>query len=345
MPQSLHVLALSATNQEKTHTWRLRVGLLTPHLQARNIFVETCWLPREAYQRRALFARLRGFDLVWIHRALFWPRELRLLRGVGRHLVLDIDDPVCYSSSAFANFKLARWLKFPMTTRACSAIVAASDGLVELARRHNPNTILLPLCADPEAYSMRPRHRISDDPLRLLWMGAKSTFKYLAQVRPHLEAVGRACPCTELTVVGHSELELSSMPVHNRPWSHAEDQAALARCHVGLVPMADDRWTRAKAALKPLQYLASGMPFIGSRVGINCRLADEGRNGLLANDAPEWVDAVRRLHEDEPLRYRMGSHGVTYIRQHHSAEGLAERLAELFWSLTGQAAPARRAAA
>jgi glycosyltransferase involved in cell wall biosynthesis len=334
MSRPLRVLVLSTTNQQKTHTWRLRVGLLRPYLQERNIFVEPCWLPRERSHRRALFDRLRGFDVIWIHRALFWPSELRRLRPIAPQMVLDIDDPVCYSSTAPANFTLARCLKFRATTRACTAVVAASDGLVELARRHNANTIFLPLCADADAYSMRPRRRSPGEPLRLLWMGARSTFKYLAQVRPQLEAVGRACPNIELVVVGHSDLALQSMPVHNRPWSPAEDREQLGRCHVGLVPLANDRWTRAKAALKPLQYLASGLPFIGSPVGINRRLVDEGRNGLLADDDAEWIAAVRRLHEDETLRFLMGGHGVAYIRRYHTAAVLAERLSGVFRSLT-----------
>jgi glycosyltransferase involved in cell wall biosynthesis len=340
MSRTLRVLALSSTNQQKHHTWRLRVGLLQPFLRQHNIVVEPHALPHERPQRCALFDRLRGYDLAWIHRTLFWPSELRSLHPVARHLVLDIDDPVCYSSSAFANFKLARCLKFRCTTRACTAVVAASDGLVELAQRQNANAIYLPLCADPDAYSMQPRHRAAGEPLRLLWLGARSTFKYLAQVRPQLEAVGQACPNVELVVVGHFDLALESMPVENRRWSLDEDRAQLARCHVGLVPLANDRWTRAKAALKPLQYLASGLPFIGSPVGINRRLTDEGRNGLLADTSAEWIAAVRRLQASEELRYRMGSHGVEYIRRHHSADVLAEQLARVFWSLADRAAAA-----
>jgi glycosyltransferase involved in cell wall biosynthesis len=333
MVHALRVLALSSTNQQKHQTWRLRVGLLLPYLAERGIEVQTQGLPRDRSERLALFDGLRGYDLVWIHRSLLWPSELRRLREVARHLVLDIDDPVCYSSTKFANFSLPRCVKFRATTRASAAVVAASDGLVELARRFNANTVLLPLCADSPSYSMQPRRRLPGEPLRLLWLGGKSTFKYLAQVRPQLEAVGWACPQTELVVVGHARLELASLPVENRPWSVEEDRAQLARCHIGLVPLANDRWTRAKAALKPLQYLSSGLPFIGSPVGVNRRLADDGRNGLLADSSAEWIAAVRQLQQDEELRYRMGGQGVEYVRQHHAAEVLAERLAKVFCGL------------
>jgi glycosyltransferase involved in cell wall biosynthesis len=333
MSRPLRVLALSTSNPEKHYTWRLRVELLLPRLRERGIDVATWRLPRERHERYALCDDLPQFDIVWIHRALLWPSELRRVRHVARHLVLDIDDPVCYSSSKPGNFSLPRCLKFRATTRACHAVLAASDGLVKLAANHNPNSFLLPLCAEPARYLMQARERPSGEPLRLLWLGTKSTFKYLEYIRPQLEAVGNACPQTELVVVAHSRLSLTSMPVTNLQWNPDNERQQLERCHVGLVPMSRDRWTEAKAALKPLQYLASGMPFIGSRVGINVRLADDGRNGLLADDSAEWLAAVRKLHRDEALRHQMGRAGVEYIRKHHSPEVLADRVAEIFHSL------------
>jgi glycosyltransferase involved in cell wall biosynthesis len=336
MSRSLRVLALTSTNPQKTYSWRLRVEVLLPHLQQYQVCVEVRRLPKDRRQKYALFASLRGFDIVWIHRAILWPSEIRRLRQVARHRVLDIDDPVCFSSSKAGNFSLPRCLKFRATARSCSAIFAASDGLVKLAKNHNQHVFFLPLCPDPASYTMQPHRRLPGEPLRLLWLGGKSTFKYLEGIRPQLEAVGKECPRTELVVVGHSLFHLACLPVTNWSWNPEHERAQLASCHVGLVPLVKDRWTQAKAALKPLQYLASGMPFVGSRVGVNVRLADDGRNGFLADCSSEWVAAVRRLQQDEGLRYQMGCRGIDYIRQNHATEVLAQRVAQAFWSLHGQ---------
>jgi glycosyltransferase involved in cell wall biosynthesis len=340
MARPLRVLALTTTNTEKTQTWWLRVEILLPLLKAQQIDVVPCKMPRDRRERRALFDRLRGYDIAWVHRALLWPSELRRLGPVARRLVLDIDDPVCYSSSNWGNLSLARWLKFRATARASAAVLAASEGLADLARLHNRRVFLVPLCADPDAYAMQARARATGEPLRLLWLGARSTFKYLEQIRPHLEAVGRACPRVELVVVGHSSLPLTGLPVTNLPWDRRVERQQLDRCHVGLVPMSRDRWTQAKAALKPLQYLASGMPFVGSPVGVNVRLTDGGRNGLLADSPAEWVAAIQRLERDEPLRQEMGCSGVDYIRRYHAPEVLAAQVADAFQSLFRQAVAA-----
>jgi glycosyltransferase involved in cell wall biosynthesis len=340
MARPLRVLALTTTNSERHQTWWLRVKLLLPLLKEQQIDVVPCKMPRDRRQRRALFDRLRGFDIAWVHRALLWPSELRRLRPVARRLVLDIDDPVCYSSSNWGNFSLARCLKFRATARACHAVLAASDGQVALARAHNRQVHFVPLCADPAAYSMQPRERLAGEPLRLLWLGARSTFKYLEQIRPQLEAVGNACPRVELVVVGHSSLALTSLPVVNLAWNRVVERQQLDRCHVGLSPMARDRWTQAKAALKPLQYLASGMPFVGSPVGINLRLVDQDRNGLLADSPAEWVAAIQQLEVDETRRREMGRHGVDYIRRYHAPDVLASQVAHIFHSLCSEAVAA-----
>lgn len=336
LTRPIRVIALTGSNHEKTFTWQLRGECLLPYLRPLGVEVETARLPRRQRDTWELFDRLRGYDIAWLHRRTFWPSDLRRLRPVARHLVLDIDDPINLSSTALFNFSLGRCLKFRATTRACSAVLAASDGLVELTRPHNPHVHLVPLCANPAAYSMQARPRPSGAPLRLLWMGSTSTFKYLTQVRPHLELIGKECRGVELTVIGHAELRVRHLRLRNLSWSPATERQELDNSHVGLVPMIRDRWTMAKAAFKPLQYLASGLPFIGSRVGVNVRLADGGKNGLLADSPREWVQAVQRLRNDEVQRYRMGCHGVEYVRKYHSPEVLAARVAEIFAQLLSQ---------
>jgi glycosyltransferase involved in cell wall biosynthesis len=326
----VRVLALTRTNCAHTFTWRLRVEVLLPYLAGQGIEVETRRLPREPAEFAAFCREQRGHDVLWLHRLIFWPSELRLLAPMARHMVLDIDDPICYSSSRPFNFSLTRCLRFRATVRRCAAVLAASDGLVELAQALHPHVVLVRLCAEPERYVQRPCPRRPGEPLRLLWLGARSTFKYLAQARPHLEAIGRRCPEARLIVVGHSRLELRHLSVQNVPWSPDSEAEALRSSHLGLVPMKADRWTRAKAALKPMQYLASGMPFLGHPVGVNVHLADGGRNGLLAGRPAEWGAAVAALAGDEERRLRMGGNGVEYIRRFHTAEVLAARVARTF---------------
>jgi glycosyltransferase involved in cell wall biosynthesis len=299
----LSILALTRTVPERHLTWKLRIGLLAPHLENYNIRVFAHQLPRDPQEKTRFLQQVGKFDIVWLHR---------------------------YTS----------WLKFRATVSHSSAIFAASDGLVELASKQHRRVRLLPLCADPYSHQLKVTPRGSHEPLRLLWVGNKSTFRYLETVRTQLETIGRTGLPVELVVVGHSELKLSHLRVTNLRWSPAVEREQFERCHVGLAPLTIDRWTQAKATLKPLQYLANGMPFIGTPVGVNHRFARSGTQGLLAHTPDEWLSAVRMLEADEQQRQAMGQRGVDYVMARHSPEVLAERAAREFWALASDVAVA-----
>jgi glycosyltransferase involved in cell wall biosynthesis len=327
---ALRVAAVTSTDPERHYTWHLRVGSLIELLRGQGIEVSAHRLPRRRRDWKTLLAELPPCDLVWLHRRILWPSEIRVLRGRGAPIVLDIDDPVGYSANTWKNFSLKNCLQFRATARHASVILAASRGLVNIARQYNANVHLTPLSADTPVQRLRTTPRRPGEPLRLLWLGTRSTFPYLEGIRTALDAIGRACPDACLRVVGHNELRLHRLPVENVRWSRDSEREALARCHVGLVPMAKDRWTQAKAAFKPLQYLANGMPFVGTPVGVNMDLCDGGRQGMLADTVDEWVQAVRTLASDEAMRLRMGRRGIQYVREHHAPAVLATQIAQIF---------------
>jgi glycosyltransferase involved in cell wall biosynthesis len=318
-------------------TWDLRIGRLLPFLRDEHgIDVDTFDLPAEGRAKRRLLRELRDYDVAWLHRHTMWPLELRLVQRAAKHLVFDYDDPVLYRARRPEKRSIARRLRFSATLRRCSAVLAASDRLVELAQPWCDNVVYSPLCLVPEGYSWRVRPRAADEPLRLVWLGSRSVTRYLEGARPALAAIGGACANVELTVVGHlDEFHAGDLPVTCHRWSPEVDARELERAHVGLVPMPDDPWAHGKAAMKPLQYLASGMPFVGSPVGVNLRMAGDGRRGLLASNPDDWVTAIQKLAADEPLRRRMAEEGIVYVREHHSPAVLAACAARVFRDVVG----------
>jgi len=320
-------------------SWRVRVLDLLPTLRERHeIHADILSLPKTARGKFREFRRHRNYDIAWLHRHTLWPLHVQSLRRTARSLVFDYDDPVCFSTRNRWNFSLSRWLKFRATLGRCDGVLAASDRLVELARPLCQRVVYSPLCVEVDGESVAPGRRKPPEPLRLLWLGSRATFRYLEQVKPHLEAVGRACPEVELIAVGHARLALENLKVTNIQWSPESEQEQLGRCHVGIVPLPDNPWTRGKAAIKPLLYMSSGLPFIGSRVGVNLRLHDGNRNGFLADTPEEWVTSVRALLGDEEKRLSMARSGIDYMKQNHGKERLAAITADLFYSLVSGAA-------
>ena len=81
------------------------------------------------------------------------------------------------------------------------------------------------------------------------------------------------------------------------------------------MPLMDDEWSRGKCGLKILQYMAAGIPAVGSPVGVNKEIIQDGKNGFLASTEDEWYEKLLSLCEDPELRRRMGNAGRKTVKK------------------------------
>ena len=235
-------------------------------------------------------------DLIVIQRKLFSRPFLRLLHARCKQVVYDFDDAVFTRSDGSASWSRKR--RFAALGEFVSLFWAGNSYLAEVARESGRSAVVLPTPVHAERYSMYARkHEV----FTLVWIGSRSTSRYLEQSRAALELVGQTCPDVQLKIIGDFELSFEHLAVVNVPWSSATEVDELLMCHVGIAPMVDDAWTRGKCALKVLQYMAAGLPVISARVGANATVVQEGVTGLFANSPDEWVTAVQRLRDDKHL--------------------------------------------
>jgi L-malate glycosyltransferase len=81
-----------------------------------------------------------------------------------------------------------------------------------------------------------------------------------------------------------------------------------------------------------MEAMACGCAALGSRVGGNSELIDEGRTGLLfdAGNPEQLARCLRLLISNSELRSRMGSAAARSIRQNFSLRVAATRMAEIY---------------
>jgi glycosyltransferase involved in cell wall biosynthesis len=103
-------------------------------------------------------------------------------------------------------------------------------------------------------------------------------------------------------------------------WSEAEETSMLSECDIGLMPLPDDEFTRGKCGLKLIQYMAAGLPVVGSPVGANCEIISESEDGFLAGQPHEWAAALERLIISPELRRQFGCRGAAKVRSTYSLE-------------------------
>jgi glycosyltransferase involved in cell wall biosynthesis len=119
------------------------------------------------------------------------------------------------------------------------------------------------------------------------------------------------------------ELERLAVPCRHRLLSSRDELAgAYAETDVCLVTSRQEGGPKAV-----LEAMASGVPFVSTRVGQAAELVRDGENGLLADvdDVEALVAAVERVHDDSELRAGLRESG------RRTAEAHAEEQLDPLW--------------
>ena len=168
----------------------------------------------------------------------------------------------------------------------------------------------------------------SDYSARLVlgWAGTAGGIGYLDRLRPALAAVADAEHVVVRVVSGgYRRVQLPGVPLEAGPWRGLQD---LADFDIGLLPLDDSPFERAKFPFKLLQYWALRIPVVSARVGVAAEVIEDGINGLLASSAEEWQAALCRLIGDPALRKRLGEAGRETVASRYTIERVGPLLAE-----------------
>ncbi len=294
------------------------------------------------YTRRAgeLPRLLAASDAVIVQRGAYpvGPSALvGCLQSFSGRVVYDLDDAIFLPTPTLAHRSaLARWAyrdrqSLALLERADAVVVSAPE--LEQVLPGRTADVVLPTVPDVWAYPSAVQRR--DAPMRLGWIGSEGNVRYLDPLREVLERLA-ADGVAELEVVSTTPWE---GPARFRRWERSDEATAVAGFEVGVMPVPDTPYTRAKAGFKLLQYMAAGCAVIASPVGANRGLVESSGAGLLAREPHEWEAAVRELAADRDRRVKLGEQGRRFVRGFADRSLHAEVLAAL---LRGETPPANR---
>ncbi|MEO5821430.1 MAG: glycosyltransferase family 4 protein [Vicinamibacteraceae bacterium] len=296
----------------------------------------------------AILGRIRAaatrhrYDVLWIEYELmpFLPARLEhlLLRG-GPPRVVEYDDAVFHRYDRHRSALVRRFLgaKIDRVMAGAAVVVAGNAYLAARARAAGARDVaIIPSVVDLERYPVVPPP--AGGPPVIGWIGSPSTAAALDVVAPALARVcagGRA----RVVLVGVTPgLRSWPFPCEERPWIENGEAADIAGFDIGIMPLADDAWSRGKCGFKLVQYLACGRPAVASPVGVNPAIVLDGQTGLLASSEAEWVTALDRLIDDPALRARLGAAGRAHVDAHYAMHRTAPLVADVLRRAAGGAA-------
>jgi glycosyltransferase involved in cell wall biosynthesis len=279
------------------------------------------------------------FDVAVVQRDLFPfgpPLLERLLAARVASLVYDTDDATYLRPGFTPNTPFQRLRRFDkvvdVVTRA-RWVSAATQPIAEWARRYNPNVSVVPMAVDLAEYEQARAgamdRRDEGGPVVIGWAGTAGGLRYLDVLAPVLrDLTTRHDLVVRVISGGYRDVCLPGVTVDARPWRPAHGLADMARFDIGVVPLEDTPFERAKFPFKLLQYLALGVPSVSARVGTATSLIREGDNGLLAGSADEWREQIEALIVDRGLRQRLTTGGRETVSAGYSIERVGPLLVD-----------------
>lgn len=268
------------------------------------------------------------FDAVFVNRdfasegrlfqKLFWP--------LVQKSVFDFDDAIFIGPHE----KQVRWL--------CAHsfwVTPGNDYLASYARRFTDRVTVIPTVIDTDKYVPRSYANSQPDCVRVGWSGSDQSIH--ATLFPHLPMLARlqARIDFELVVITNTKptLPVSGLRWTFHPWCQEEEPFLESKMDIGIMPLVDDEFQKGKCALKLLQYMAAGLPTVGSPVGVNKEVVLQGVTGMLASTEDDWHRSLETLIRSKMARCSMGCSGREHCGKNYSIHRWLPVLTNIFDSV------------
>lgn len=310
---------LIITNGNLDHSSsRIRALQYIPYLESEGFTVK--WLPRVphkskksgfdrivfAFKKRVFLLRIfiailiGNYEILFVQR-FFVPVWLLVnCKRRGKKIVFDFDDAIYISSTD----KKAEGKTISVIKKA-NMVITSCEVLNDYSRRFNENSIIITSAVDTKIIT--PANK-KNKLFTIGWIGSEWTSKYLSILEPVFIELSKKYKF-RLLLVGAKDSINFNCETKKVKWSLENETKYLNKMDIGIMPLFDNEFERAKGGFKLFQYMSAGKPILTSPVGINKDIVLSGDNGFLCKSEKDWYTAFCNLMDDEVLREKMGIRG------------------------------------
>ncbi|MFL5664668.1 MAG: glycosyltransferase [Ktedonobacteraceae bacterium] len=276
---------------------------------------------------------LSQWDVVWVAR----PRHylvlplIREARRVGKPVLIDIDDwlleqPDAYNARQWAG---TRTSQETMRTALCAAdaITTPTSAIAAHCADLGVQAHVVPNAVNCQQFARRPRH--AAEPTTIAFCGtmahrddtsliAPGLLQALQKAPGRVRVIAMGCPIPELEgLAGYRHVAAVAATDYPRVLSDLG-------VDIGLAPLHDTPFNRAKSDIKYLEYSATGAATIASPLAPYEASVHEDRGMLVRDNTPDaWSAAIGRLVDDPPLQQRLARNAYEWVRGERSIEATA----------------------
>lgn len=241
------------------------------------------------------------WDIIMIQRSFISESILKKLKNK-TPILFDFDDAIYLQGNKKSNRE-----KTGIMVRYAADIIIGSEYLNEFCSQFHRNGFVIPTPVETER--IKPENQDPGDILTVGWIGSPWTTEYLKVVESALQKLAEKLSFNFLTIGVNPEYKIEGVNHYSGKWLFEEENSNISRMDIGIMPLPDNEFTRAKGGYKLYLYMAAGIPCVASPVGVNSSIIRNGENGFLASTENEWIEVLNKLISDKKLREKLGQAG------------------------------------
>ncbi len=312
--------------------------------QNKSLLQKVFGLIKPISRRVSEIAKIRRYDALLVQREamIFGPAVFEwIFQKVGKiPLILDLDDAtyIAYKSPTYGS--LGSFFKFFGKTdnliKRADTVICGNRFIAEYVEKKGTKTEIVPTVVDTGIFV--PVAKDNEIPV-LGWIGTHSTFPLLQSIFPVLQKLAQKHRFVlKIVGAGTENITLDGVNIENLAWDLARETADFQSLDIGLYPIttsasASEEWILGKSGFKAIQYMAVGVPFVVTPIGVCAELGIDGVTHLTATGENEWFEALSKLLRSSELRRTIGENGRKFAAENYTVAQQTEKLAAVLNSL------------
>lgn len=213
------------------------------------------------------------------------------------------------------------------------AMTVSTENLKKVYGKNNKRIFVLPNGLDIEEWDSYMRGRKPKDEIRISLMLSGGHYEGLQMIEDVLIEILKAYPQVKLYVMDSFKVDyLTKLPkeqqkqliwqtwVSPKEWISWNKKMAF---DIGLAPLLDDDFNRAKSNLRLLEYGIQGLGVVASPVEPYMPILNEGL-ALTAQSKADWFREISKLIEDAQLRNSLGIKLEKYVRKNFDMKDISK---------------------
>jgi glycosyltransferase involved in cell wall biosynthesis len=234
---------------------------------------------------KCMYGALHRGDRIVIQKMLLFRNNVMLEKLAFRYakngVVIDFDDNIFHHNPRFS-YSVAH----------ADLVIAGNTFLADWASGLTDKIKVIPTTIDVERFTVHNRPQESAPIVG--WTATKSNLHNLEVVVPVLRSLQSKYDFSVLLIMDLDVIPtcVQDLRVNLVRWSEQREIEQLTKMDIGIMPLQDNVLSKGKCGFKLLEYMASGILAVGSAVGANNDIIEDGADGFLCHSADEWYSKL-----------------------------------------------------